>query len=336
MINNISTSPQHWLFEQIQGPIRWRLLESAFNLKLFDRLQLLQPCTAQSIAEEFNFISEQTCIFLDALSSMGVLYKEHELYRLSPEFTPFLLSDSPQSMRPVLLHLATIKHCEPQAIEQLLRSGSSEHASSKFSGTAIWDKAYNNLNSFHQSCSNEVALSILRQLPTWLNIKRFLDLGAGSECLSASVWKEDNRRDVRLFDLPASAQRIKSAVTTQDLPLTVFGGDYNSDEIPGDNDVIWAAMSLYYAKDLTVLLSKLYDALHKNGVMVALHEGLNPSRTIPEYHVISRVLPALNGNDLSFQKGEISTAMRKAGFSHISSYSIETSYGPFDVDIAFK
>jgi demethylspheroidene O-methyltransferase len=94
-------------------------------------------------------------------------------------------------------------------------------------------------------------------------------------------------------------------------------------------------MSLYYAKDLNLLLSNLKAALRKSGMLVSLHEELTDARTSPEYHVVGRFFPALNGNNVSFGRGDIADMMRSVGFTKVISRTIHTLYGPMDLDIAY-
>jgi hypothetical protein len=181
-----------------------------------------------------------------------------------------------------------------------------------------------------------VALGILQGLPGWSQVRCFLDLGAGSECLAVSLAEQHPKLKVRVFELPLCAKNIEAAL----LPIhkehiQVIAGDYNEADIVGDNDVIWTSMSLYYAKDLNMLLSNLKAALSKNGMLVSLHEGLTDARTSPEYHVVGRFFPVLNGNNVWFGRGDIADTMRSVGFNKLLSRTIHTLYGPMDLDIAY-
>ena len=84
-----------------------------------------------------------------------------------------------------------------------------------------------------------------------------------------------------------------------------------------------------------MLLSNLKAALCKNGMLVSLHEGLTDARTSPEYHVGGRFFPTLNGNNVSFGRGDIADTMRSVGFNKVISRTIHTLYGPIDLDIAY-
>ncbi len=69
-------------------------------------------------------------------------------------------------------------------------------------------------------------------------------------------------------------------------------------------------------------------------MFVSFHEGLADERTAPETHVIGRLMPALRGQDVSFDLGRIAEAARQAGFLRIESRPVETAFGPMWADIA--
>lgn len=83
-----------------------------------------------------------------------------------------------------------------------------------------------------------------------------------------------------------------------------------------------------HAKDLVTLLTRARHALRPGGVLVSFHEGLTGGRTAPEPHVVGRLIPALHGQDLSFDHGTIAAAMRAAGFTRMEERMVETPFGP--------
>ncbi|WP_271272993.1 methyltransferase [Aliamphritea hakodatensis] len=326
---------QSWLLDLMLGPVRWQLLRSGFELQVFDYLP--EPKTAPELADSLGFKAEKVAVLLDALTSLGFLQKTHGQYRLVESLRPFLISDSPQSMREMLLHLARVKHCDMDDMLNVLKTGESEHVSADFARPEFWDRAVGNLRSFHASCSNRVALQLLKSLPEWGQVRSILDLGAGSENLAVSLAEGHPDLKVRVFDLEPCASRIRSAISSRySQQITVVAGDYNHDPLPQHSDLIWASMSLYYAKDLELLLTELRDSLNEQGMLVCLHEGLTAERTQPEHHVVGRFVPALNGIDVSFNHGDIAAAMTQAGFTRVLSRGINTLYGPMDLDIGYR
>lgn len=332
---NKAAAPQSQLLDLLLGPVRWSLLETALELKLFD--QLADRASAVAIADQNQFSSAKAQVFLDALTSLGVLTKNRGLYIVDDQFADLLSSSSQGSMRHSLLHLAKVKHSDKAAIVRALQGERSPHPSASFAQPEFWDRAVDNLRAFHASCSYRVVIKILQGLAQWHSMKSFMDLGAGSEYLAANLAGQRPELAIRIFDLAPCAQRIKTALTARQLAqIEVIAGDYNSDAIKPDNDLIWASMSLYYAQDLQQLLSKLHTALSHSGILVSLHEGLYAERTQPEHHVVGRFVPAINGIDVSFNRGEIAQAMRQVGFSRVVSESIDTDFGPMQLDIGYR
>ncbi|EPJ49536.1 MAG: hypothetical protein OFPII_00140 [Osedax symbiont Rs1] len=326
---------QSWLLDLVIGPVRWSLLNVALELRLFDYLQSAD--TAASLAKKLDLKPVKTAVLLDALTSLGVLAKKHGQYKVVASLKMFLQSDSKQSMRDMLLHLAKVKHSDASSILQVLKTGKSSHVSANYAQPEFWDKAVDNLRSFHASCSNQVAINILQNLPQWPNVKTFMDVGAGSEYLAANLAENYPDLAIRVFDLAPCAKRIETALTPlQHRQIEVLAGDYNLDEIKPENDLIWASMSLYYAKDLNLVLGKIHAALTSSGILVCLHEGLQAERTLPEHHVVGRFVPAMNGMDVSFSHGVLAKAMKTVGFSRIVSQSIDTVYGPMQLDIGYR
>jgi trans-aconitate methyltransferase len=116
-----------------------------------------------------------------------------------------------------------------------------------------------------------------------------------------------------------------------------MAGDYNTDSIGEGYDLIWASNSLYFLKDNTEeLMKKMYDALNPGGLFVVHHPGLTHERTKPELMVVSMTVMNLRGQDMTQNQGEIADAMLQVGFKSVRSRTMETTFGPMDLDIGRK
>ncbi len=330
----VGMTPQA-LFDTVLGPIRWNLIVLGFELSIFDALDSAK--TAKQLADELSLHHEKTMVLLDALCSLDIVTKQQQQYVLQPNIAPYLQSSSDQCMRIMLLHLSKSKHASIDMMMRVMRTGEANHLSANFSKEDFWDKAMPNLQSFHRSLSNEVALTILQGLPIWKDAKKILDFGAGSDCLATTIVERFPSILPTVFDLPSCAAKITSLMS-EDMQekITVLGGNYNHDAFGENYDVIWCSMALYYAHDLSELLYRAKNSLTKSGVFVSFHEGLTNDRTKPETHVVGRFLPALNGSDVSFSQGQIANTLRLVGFSRVNSQTIETAYGPMELDVAYR
>jgi hypothetical protein len=320
------------LFDLLLSPLRWQVLNVGLELKIFDALRF--ESNSESIALSLELSHEALSLMLDAMCNQDFVEKKNGIYRLNPLFEPYIISDSKRSMRSMLLHLSKVKHASNDDVITMLQTGKSKHLSSQFSTENFWQKSIDNLRSFHLSMSVTTMTELMQNIPEWPRVKRWLDLGAGSECLALSVVKNNNELDTNVFDLAPRAEKIQQKILGSG--IKVIPGDYNIDEIGEDYDLVWSSMSLYYAKDLDALLIKILLGLSQGGLFVSLHEGLTRERTLPEQHVLGRIIPALSGVNVSFDKGFIAERMRAVGFSRVESQMVKTPYGPMELDVGYR
>lgn len=174
---------------------------------------------------------------------------------------------------------------------------------------------------------------MLEALPEWPAARRLLDLGAGSEVLATTVAARRPDLSIVILDLPEPAGRIRAVVSESDgrERIAVIAGDYDTVDLGHGYDLIVASMTLYYAKNLVAVLARARAALRPGGPLVSLHEGLTDGRTRPEAHVVGRLIPALRGQDLSFDSGAVAVAMDEAGFHRVERSEIAAPFGPMEV-----
>lgn len=323
-----------FLYDLLQAPIRWQVVKIAFELKLFDGLT--EPQSAEAVAEARGLNPRRTALILDALAAMEIVEKSNGRYRVSSDNADYLVTDGDKSLRDLLLFLPKLRHGGLDAMTAMLRGDADVVPPLDMATPDYWRHCVSNLRAFHRSMAILRILEILEALPEWPAMRRFLDLGAGSEALCQVVAERRPDMEVHLFDLPPSAAVIAEYLKGKSCErIHVIGGDYNCDDLGGPYDVVWGSMTLYYASpDLESLLRRIRNCLAPNGIFVSYHEGLTGERTRPEVHVVGRLMPALRGADLSFDHGEIADALYRAGFPHVESRTDSTSFGEMDIDIA--
>jgi len=74
-----------------------QIFQTAIELGIFTKL--MEPKSAENIAEELGTDSRLTARILDVLVSLEVLKKREKTYTTSPMLAPFLLEGSPASSR---------------------------------------------------------------------------------------------------------------------------------------------------------------------------------------------------------------------------------------------
>jgi SAM-dependent methyltransferase len=323
------------LYDLLQAPIRWQLVQTAFELKLFDCLS--ESRSAEAVAEVRGLNPRRTKLVLDALAAMGIVEKSNGHYSLDGDNAAYLTTDGGKSLRDLLLFMPRLRHGGLSAMTALLQGGAdSVLPPLDMAAPDYWQRCVANLRAFHRGLALPRMLEVLESLPEWPVARRFLDLGAGSEVLCQAIAERRPDMSVHLFDLPPSATVIEGHLKSEAVGrIHVIGGDYNKDDLGGPYDVIWGSMTLYYASpDLESLLRRFRNYMTANGVFVSYHEGLSDERTKPQIHVVGRLMPALRGMDLSFEQGQIAGAMMRAGFSHVESRTDGAPFGNMAIDIA--
>lgn len=323
-----------YLFDLVQAPIRWQVVRAAIVLGVFDLPT--RGGTAAAAAERLGLDAERTALFLDALTAMGLMTKSDGVYRPVAEAAAFLSSASPTSLARSLLQLGGLRHAGIERLPELLRGAPAARADLDLADPEFWRRAVASLRSFHCGLGCPAMLEVLESLPEWPGARRFLDIGAGSETLCLAVKARRPDIAVTLFDLPGGAARIAAdlAAAGRAEAVEIRPGNYNADDFGAAYDVIWASMTLYYVEDLVDVLRRIRRALAPGGVFVSFHEGLSDARTAPETHVVGRLMPALRGQDVSFDLGRIADAARDAGFARVESRTVETAFGPMRADFA--
>lgn len=322
------------LFDLIQAPLRWQLLAVGLEFDLFDRLTA--PATAQELATRLSLAglsldARRLAAVLDGLAAMDLLVKTDGRYHLAAAVAPYLSADGERSLRDLLTTLPRVRHGDVAA---LLR-GEDAGPPLDMAAPEFWDRSAFSLRAFHRGMGAGAMTGILESLPEWPAARRFLDVGAGSETLALMVAERRPDMAAALVDLPPMAARITERLKgagPAGRRTTVIAGDYNDVDWGGGYDVIWASLTLYYARDLVALLTKARRALAPGGVFASLHEGLTAERTRPETHVVGRLVASLRGQNRSFDQGTIAGALSAAGFTQVESRDIDTPFGPFRLD----
>ncbi len=119
--------------------------------------------------------------------------------------------------------------------------------------------------------------------------------------------------------------------------IEVLEGDYLQDPIGEGYDLIWTSETLSFARHhIDSVMKKIYNALNPGGVLINLSEGLAEERTKPEAMVLMMMPMTMIGRDIALDQGEIADAMLRAGFKSVRSLTLDTCWGPMDLDIARK
>ena len=326
------------LYRMLIGPIKSKLLLTAIELKVFN--QLFEPKSAEAVAEAIGVHSGNTRLFLDGLTACELLEKKKGLYQNTPVTQGFLVEESPtylglvfadqfQMNYPVLNELPKlVKKGAPPTLpeadmnsEEMCMQYTAAHASSERAGIA-----------------QQVA-EIISGLPEFPSFRKMLDLGGGPGLIGIAAVAAHPSMNGVIFDRPAIVKVAKDFIREYGMEdrVEVLGGDYKHDSIGEGYDLVLASDNLYYGKDdMDSIVKKIYDALNPAGVFISFHGGLTHERTKPDMMVLGMILDELMGQGMMVDQGFIADSMLRIGFESVHSRTLDTDWGPMDLDIGRK
>ena len=334
----IAESPRD-LYEAVFAPIKAELILAAIKVGLFSHLE--KPVSPDELAKQRGWDPKATGILLNGLAAGDVLRKQDGLFSNLPEAARFLVPGQPTYLGDHLLgthHMVTGGLAELP--ERLQKGPAAPEEAAASAGETDWAAMAEGMANSARSGRALFALGLVQELPEFASCQKMLDLGGGPglHCI-AMVGAHPEMTGV-VFDRPAMGEHARRYIAEYGLAerIDFLGGDYMSDPIGSDYDLIWACASLNFCDErLVELMAKLHAALRPGGVLVVLQEGLTHEGTKPVEMVLTMLAWRLNSDEgVNFAQGQIAGAMLAAGFRSVRSRTVQTIHGAMDLDVARK
>ena len=325
------------LYIMLIAPIRSKLLLTGVELKVFNHLS--EPRSADAVAEAIGGHSGNTRGFLDGLAAIDILEKKEGVYRNLPSAQAFLVEGTPTYLgrlfgvidRSMVSSLGNLSELVKEGSPPVREVGSlSEGVVAEY--TAV-------------TASSEVAghaqlvVKIVSRLPEFPSFRKMLDLGGGPGLVGMAVVAAHPIMKGIVFDLPEVVRLTEAFIGEYEMGdrVGVLSGDFNNDSIGGGYDLVLASASLQFVKDIDSVVRKVYDALNPGGVFVSFFPfGLTHEGTKPEIVVLGLLSTTLMGEGKGWEQGFVADSMIRVGFRSIRSRTVDTPWGPMDLDIARK
>ena len=325
------------LYRMLIAPIRSKLLLTSIELKVFD--QLSEPRSAEAVAEALGTHPENTRLFLDGLAASDLVVKQDGLYQNTPVAQAFLVENTPTFLGPMLTITAQTFFALDD-LPKLVKEGPPPPSPEADMGSEeTWAQFATVVANGERAGIARQAPEIVSGLPEFPSFTKMLDLGGGPGLIGIAIVGAHPSMKGVIFDRPAIIKVAETFIKEYKMEdrMEVLGGDFNHDPIGEGYDLIWASSALSLAKDdMDSLTKKIYDALNPGGVFLVLHEGLTYERTKPDDMVLSMMPMALTGQDMWFDQGFIADSMLRVGFKSVRSRTLDTDWGPMDLDIGRK
>ena len=325
------------LYRMLIGPIKWKLLLMGIELKVFNHLS--QPRSAKAVAKAIGTHPENTRLFLDGLVASDLLKKKEGLYQNTVVTQTFLVEGSQTYLGQMFTSMAQMFDAPLNELLRLVREGPPSQQEAEMGSEEMMSQLAPIYAANERAGLAQQAVEIVSGLPEFPSFRKMLDLGGGPGLVGIAIVSSHPSMRGVIFDRPAIVKVAETFIKEYGMGdrMEVLGGDYNQDSIGEGYDLIWASNALNFARhNMDSLMKKIYNALNPGGVFIVLHEGLTNERTKPDVMVISMITMTLMGQDICFNQGEIADSMLRVGFKSVRSRTLDTDWGPMDLDIGRK
>ncbi len=321
------------------GPARMAVLQTAIEMELPDILEKTQ--NPKVLAEILKVETDETNLiyFLDAMTALGFAEKKGGTYTNTPFSKSYLRKDSPTYLGGMVKNISQMQHRNLLHIQELILQGPPKvENKNKLDREEKWKDSARHLANYQKADIAERTAAFIASLPEYPDMQRMLDLGCGPGIMCMEVVSNHPYMEGVLCDMPPLIEVACEEIAAAGLEsrMSTIAGDYNEVDFGKNYDLIWASQTLYYAKDLSSMFSRIHHALNPGGIFISLHEGLTCERTQPSDMVLSRLSLALEGQDVSFEQGEIASYLPEAGFTSIETKNMSLPFGPAELIIARK
>lgn len=293
-------------------------LQAAVRLKIFTGLAG-DALSSSELAGRLFCDERAMALLLDALSAMGLLTKEGEVYRNSDESRELLVIDSPRYMGHIIMHHHHLLDGWAQ-LDQAVKTGKAVEKRSY--GTEVERESFL-MGMFNLAMG--IAPAIAREISLGERT-RLLDLGGGPGTYAVQFCLVNPGLRAVILDRPTTepfARRTAEKFGVSDR-IDFLAGDFTVDEFcGGPYDVAWLSHILH-SNDLpgcTRLIRRTVDALEPGGLVLVHDFILDDTKDGPEFPALFSLNMLLAGNGgRSYSEREIRDMLENAGVRDITRY----------------
>jgi predicted O-methyltransferase YrrM len=325
------------LYNMLMGQVRSKLLYTAIEWKVFN--YLTEPKQAIEVARLIGGDPGNTRFFLDGLAACGLLEKKNGLYKNGYEAEVFLVEGRPTYLGKFFMHNVHLFGAEHD-LPGLIKEGPPPQSSQDDAGSEErWARAAVYNANYERAGVAQYLAAIISQLPEFKSFQKMLDLGGGPGIIGMAIVDRHPTMKGVVFDQPEVVKVSQTFIKEYDMEdrMEVLGGNYFTDSIGENYDLILAKAALNFAKEnINSVMKKIYEALNPGGVCVVVTDGLTHEMTKPEIMVLGWLPAAMAGYDVAFEQGFVDDSMLRVGFKSVCSTTLDLPMGPMDMEVARK
>ncbi|MFZ3115012.1 MAG: methyltransferase [Syntrophales bacterium] len=293
-----------------------RILLAGAELNIFSLLKQ-RPLSAPAIAKAVNADLRALTILLDALAALGLLVKQEELYHCVPQLSAILTDDHPDSILPMLLHLAHLWR-RWSSLTDIVRG---TQQPGKITNLTLDDKARAAfIGAMHAIGFPRAQATVSAIQPG--TAQRLLDVGGASGTYTIAFLQASPAMQATLFDQPEviamARERLDQAGLVNRVQLVA--GDFYRDELPQGHDLAFVSAIIHQnspAQNLE-LYGKIFRALQPGGRIVIRDHVMEPNGTAPPggaIFAVNMLVATESGGTYTME--EITDGLLQAGFQKV-------------------
>jgi predicted O-methyltransferase YrrM len=293
-----------------------RILLTGVELNLFTLLKQ-QNLTAPEIAEQTDTVLRPLVILLDALTALELLVKENDHYRCVLPVSSFLADDTPDSVLPMVRHMAHLwrRWSELTKIIQGAPDSSDQDHGGQSEGEL---QAF--IGAMHVVGKDRAGDIVAAVGPK--RAGNLLDVGGASGTYTIAFLRSVPGMKATLFDRPEvmgmARERLSQAGILDRVNLAP--GDFYRDEFPPGHDLALVSAIIHQnsPEQNLELYRKVFRSLVSGGRIVIRDHVMEKDRTAPKDGAVFAVnmLVATDGGR-TYTYDEIRDSLTQAGFYRI-------------------
>lgn len=303
---------QDELMAQVRGFMESRIVLTGAELGLYSLLAR-EPMTAQRICERLNGDLRAVTILLDALAAIGLLDKQNETYRTPENVADLLAEGAPESVVPIVLHYANMWR-RWSRLTDIVRGAPSEEPQVA-TRTPEQFRAF--IHGMHVLGKRRAPAVVEQVAP--IGARSLLDVGGASGTYTIAFLRACPETRATIFDLPNVIEMARERLSDEGLldRVTLVGGDYLRDAIPGEHDIAFLSAIIHQNSpdENLALYRKCHDAMTPGGRIIIRDHLMSADRTSPRFgavFAVNMLCGTSGGNSYTFE--EIATGLTEAGF----------------------
>ena len=301
------------VLELARGFMDCRVFLSAAELDLFTLLTPA-PLPIREVESRIGADRRGLTILLDALSATGLLDKRGEAYQCVPSVSRFLSADAPDSILPMVLHMAGLWRRWSNLTDIVRGTQASGQGTAALRNVDELRAFIGAMDVIAKPLAPRIVADV-RPGPS----RHLLDVGGASGTYTIAFLQAAAGMRATLFDRPEvieiARQRLAKAGVLD--RVTLVPGDFYRDQLPPGHDLAFISAIIHQnSLDQNVsLFGNVFQSLDRGGRAVIRDHVMEPDGTRPKegaLFAVNMLVSTAGGKTYTYE--EIRACLERAGF----------------------